>query len=237
MFQSQSVLQEAQQEVVSLSADASRQIATLRSRAFSINTAQPAGEASSSTSERDGGETTPTTATASASASTLLSKVQAEASKRWKDIQRAEDAADEKLMELGGLIFNVVKQSIEIQPGSAEDGSRGTRFESKDESGKRVIHTSRFDAQLHVIHTTEQGFTEDPPANTDYKAFAEDFDVDEKTESISADLAKYPELRATMEKVVPATVSYADFWKRYYFLRRSVEAAEERRRDLLKGMV
>ncbi|KAH7040290.1 uncharacterized protein B0I36DRAFT_357610 [Microdochium trichocladiopsis] len=236
--QGQSVLQEAQQEVVSLSADASRQIATLRSRAFSINTAPAPTEASTSAAaERDGGETTPTTATArtSGSDSTFLSKVQAEASKRWKDIQRAEDAADEKLMELGGYIFNVVKQSIEIQPGSADDSSRGARFESKDESGKRVIHTSRFDAQLHVIHTTEKGFTEDPPASTDYKTWAKEFDIDKKTESISADLTKYPDLRATMEKVVPDTVPYADFWKRYYFLRRSVEAAEERRRDLLKA--
>lgn len=222
---------------MSLSADASRQIATLRSRAFSVNTAPVPAEASTSDTDRDGGDTTPTRATTgeAGSDSTFLSKVQAEATKRWKDIQRAEDAADEKLMELGGFIFNVVKQSIEIQPGSSEDSSQGARFESKDESGKRVIHTSRFDAQLHVIHTTEKGFTEDPPSTTDYKTWAEEFDVDEKTESISADLAKYPDLRATMEKVVPDTVPYAEFWKRYYFLRRSVEAAEERRRDLLKG--
>ncbi|KXJ96742.1 hypothetical protein Micbo1qcDRAFT_229564 [Microdochium bolleyi] len=235
--QGQTVLQEAQKEAVSLSADATRQIATLRSRAFSVNTAPAPAEASTSETDRDGGDTTPTRATSgeTGSDSGFLSKVQAEATKRWKDIQRAEDAADEKLMELGGFIFNVVKQSIEIQPGTSEGSSQGARFESKDESGKRVIHTSRFDAQLHVIHTTEKGFTEDPPETTDYKTWAKEFDIDEKTGSISADLAKYPDLRATMEKVVPDTVPYADFWKRYYFLRRSVEAAEERRRDLLKA--
>lgn len=38
-----------------------------------------------------------------------------------------------------------------------------------------------------------------------------------------------------MEQLVPDKVKYEDFWKRYYFLRHSIETAEARRRDLLKG--
>ena len=38
-----------------------------------------------------------------------------------------------------------------------------------------------------------------------------------------------------MEKLVPDSISYADFWKRYYFLRHSIETADARRKDLLKG--
>jgi len=38
-----------------------------------------------------------------------------------------------------------------------------------------------------------------------------------------------------MEKLVPERVEYSEFWKRYYFLRHSIETAEARRRDLLKG--
>lgn len=38
-----------------------------------------------------------------------------------------------------------------------------------------------------------------------------------------------------MEKLVPDEIPYPDFWKRYYFLRHSIETAEARRRDLLKG--
>lgn len=107
-------------------------------------------------------------------------------------------------------------------------------FESKDAQGKRVIHTSRFDAQLHVIHTSTDSFSKDPDAE-EYASWAEGFDLDKKTDDIAADLAKYPELRATMEKLVPDTISYADFWRRYYFLRHSIETADARRRDLLKG--
>lgn len=38
-----------------------------------------------------------------------------------------------------------------------------------------------------------------------------------------------------MEKLVPDEIPYPDFWKRYYFLRHSIETAEARRRDLLKA--
>lgn len=121
-----------------------------------------------------------------------------------------------------------------MNPGASDAEGGGNRFESKDDSGKRVIHSSRYDAQLHVLHTTEKSFTEDP-ATAEFATWAKDFDADAKTDSISADLAKYPELRANMEKLVPDRVPYADFWQRYYFLRHSIETAEARRRDLLKG--
>lgn len=97
-----------------------------------------------------------------------------------------------------------------------------------------MIHTSRFDAQLHVIHTTTESFTKDPNS-TDYETWSKEFDADEKTPEIDADLQKFPDLRSTMEKLVPDQVSYIDFWRRYYFLRHGIETAEARRRDLLKG--
>lgn len=107
-------------------------------------------------------------------------------------------------------------------------------FESKDAQGKRVIHASRFDAQLHVIHTSTDSFAKDP-TGAEYEKWAQTFDVDKKTSDINTDLQKYPDLRTAMEKQVPDQISYADFWKRYYFLRHGIETAEARRRDLLQG--
>lgn len=124
--------------------------------------------------------------------------------------------------------------------GSAGSGSGANAdksevlFESKDAAGKRVIHASRFDAQLHVIHTSTESFTKDP-ATGDWETWGGEFDVGAKTEAIAADLEKYPELRGTMEKLVPEKIAYEDFWKRYYFLRHGIDIAEARRRDLLKG--
>ncbi|KAF2963682.1 hypothetical protein GQX73_g9887 [Xylaria multiplex] len=244
--QGESVYREASQEVTSLGADASRGFATLRARALSLRQA-PAPITTEQTEQ--GGdkdkdaETTPTASRAPGSSSdntsakdpeTVISRLRSEAAIRLKDLQRAEDAADEALLKFGSNIRDFFRDAITVRPEASGAEGSGSRFESKDDSGKRVIHSSRYDAQLHVLHTTEKSFTEDP-ATTEFTAWAKDFDANAKTDNISADLAKYPELRANMEKLVPDRVPYADFWKRYYFLRHSIETADARRRDLLKA--
>lgn len=173
----------------------------------------------------------------------VLSRLRSEAAKRLKDIQKAEDAADEALLRFGTNISAFLRDAVSIAPPSGSDGNTSANnngqggdvlFESKDAAGKRVIHTSRFDAQLHVIHTSTESFTKDP-ATGDWDTWGAEFDIKGKTEDISRDLEKYPELRATMEKLVPETIPYEDFWKRYYFLRHGIDLAEARRKELLKG--
>ncbi len=107
-------------------------------------------------------------------------------------------------------------------------------FESKDATGTRVLHTTRLDAQLHVIHTTPDKFTRDPESD-EWQTFRDGFRVDQKTQRISEDLEKYPELRKAMEQLVPEKVEYKDFWSRYYFLRMVLETEEQRRKEMLKG--
>ena len=173
---------------------------------------------------------------------TFLARFKVEAAKRLKEVQKAEDAADEALLRFGTNIRNFLRDAVSVT-GPDEDASSNhtpgsVLFESKDgSSGKRVIHTSRFDAQLHVIHTTLTSFTEDPAgAGGQWEDFGAAFDVDAMTSHIAEDLSKYPELRTSMEKLVPDKVEYRDFWTRYYFLRHVVETQEEKRKELLKGM-
>ncbi len=210
-----------------------------RTRSLSLTTSPPAGEASSS---RDAAGDTPTATNdmsseeALAESETVLSRLRGEASKRLKDLQKAEDAADEALLRFGSNLRDFFKEAISIAPPTGGSNGQGSTvlFESKDAQGKRVIHTSRFEAQLHVIHTNTESFTKDP-TGAEYEAWSKDFDIEKKTEDISTDLSKYPELRSTMEKLVPDTIPYANFWQRYYFLRHGIELAETKRRDLLKG--
>lgn len=162
----------------------------------------------------------------------VLSRLQAGASMRLRDLQKAEDAADEALLKIGTNMMNLLRDAVKVS--APDSSSQATTFESKDASGKRVIHTTRFDAQLHVIHSSPESFTKDPDG-TGYQEWAESFDAEKKTEDIARDLEKYDDLRNSMEQLVPDRVAYAEFWKRYYFLRHSIETAEARRRDLLKG--
>ncbi|MCJ1282350.1 hypothetical protein MMC26_001673 [Xylographa opegraphella] len=168
----------------------------------------------------------------------LITRFQKEAAKRLKDIEKAEDAADEALLKFGTNIRNFLRDAVTIAPPTDEkdkDGNSKVLFESKDQDGKRVIHTTRFDAQLHAIHSSLESFTKDPVSPEYEKWVTQGFNVEQKTSDIAADLDKYEELRRAMEKLVPEKVEYEQFWKRYYFLRMVVESEEQRRKDLLKG--
>lgn len=91
------------------------------------------------------------------------------------------------------------------------------------------------DAQLHLLHTSLDLFRADPTVESFRNGWSNSFSAEERTEQIAGDLDAYPELRATMEKLVPAETRYEDFWKRYYFLRAELDAEEQKRKELLKG--
>jgi hypothetical protein len=251
--QGESVYREAQQELSAVGQDATHGLTNLRqsiishTRNLSLNTVVPGAAPPADQTTREAGDNTETTPTTSKDTSseealkdseTVLSRLREEAAKRLKDLQKAEDAADEALLRFGSNLRDFFRDAVSIAPPSgdqADNQDSAVLFESKDAQGKRVIHTSRFDAQLHVIHTSADSFTKDS-SGAEFDAWTKEFDIDKKTADISTDLEKYPELRATMEKLVPDQVPYADFWKRYYFVRHGIETAEARRRDLLKGM-
>ncbi|KAF2742780.1 BSD-domain-containing protein [Sporormia fimetaria CBS 119925] len=172
----------------------------------------------------------------------MLARFKSEAAKRLKDIEKAEDAADEALLKFGSNIRNFLRDAVTIAPPTSPNGGNATGqgatskvlFESQDSEGRRVIHTTRFDAQLHVIHSSLDSFLKDP-ISPQWEAWKNEFDVEKKTTAIATDLEKHEELRRAMEKLVPERVEYKDFWTRYYFLRHVIETEEQRRRDMLKA--
>jgi hypothetical protein len=166
----------------------------------------------------------------------IVSRFRSEAAKRLKDIERAEDAADEALLRFGTNIRNFLRDAVSIAPPSDEGPSGKSKllFESKDSEGKRVIHATRFEAQLHAIHTNLASFREDPFGD-EWSSFKKTFEIESKTDEIAKILDAYPQLRRTMETLVPEKVEYSDFWCRYYFLRLAIETEEKKRRELLKG--
>ena len=167
----------------------------------------------------------------------FVSLFRSNATKRLKELQKAEDAADEALLKFGSNIRNFLSEAVSIAPpasGSQAEKDGAVLFESKDSSGKKVVHATRFDAQLHVIHSTLDSFLKDP-SSPQWEDWKKSFDAEKKTDAIAKDLEKHEELRNAMEKVVPEKVDYPTFWCRYYFLRHIIESEEQRRRELLKG--
>lgn len=178
-------------------------------------------------------------------ASSLVTRFRTEAPSFISRIQKAEDAADEALLKFGSGLRNFLREAVTVTAPSGNssgvhknggDGGESTEllFETNDAEGKRVFHSSRFDAQLHVIHTTSASFVQDPES-AEYAAFAAEFDVDSKIEDIARDLEEYEELRRAMEKLTPEKVEYRTFWSRYYFLRKVIGEEERRRKEVLRG--
>lgn len=97
-----------------------------------------------------------------------------------------------------------------------------------------IYSTTRLDAQLHLLHTNLELFHSDPKVES-FEAFTAAFSIDKQTEKVSADLERYPELRSTMEKLVPGEVEYTAFWIRYYFLRNELDLEEQKRKEVLRG--
>lgn len=211
-----------------------------RTRGLTITQAQEDQKVAEGSTSKEGESTAKDISTEEAlkESEGVLARLKSEAAKRLVEIQKAEDAADEALLKFGTNIRNFLKDAVSIAPPTSDaDGQTNTvLFESKDSQGKRVIHTTRFDAQLHVIHSTLDSFTTDP-ISEEFEPWTKTFSIEKKTDDISKDLEKYEELRSSMEKLVPDQVKYEDFFKRYYFLRHSIETAEAKRRDLLKGML
>lgn len=165
----------------------------------------------------------------------ILSRLKNEATARLKQFEKVEDAADQAIAKIGVNVLGFLKEAVTIAPPSVDaDGtSNEVLFESKDADGRRVVHATRLEAQLHLIHTTPSSFLNDPISD-EYEGWKENFNVELKTEDIAKDLVHHEDLRRAMEKLVPEQVEYSAFWAHYYFLRHVIETQEQRRRELLK---
>lgn len=250
--QGESYYEGARQEYSAASEEAVKGLTDLRetivgrTRALSLGGLVGDGEEGESasaenTTERSGGSTDKAGDSDIHDSEGLISRFRLEAAKRLKDIEKAEDAADEALLRFGTNIRSFLRDAVSIAPpeegeGSGSGGNNKVLFESKDADGRRVIHTTRFEAQLHAIHSSFDSFSKDPVSDQ-WPKWKDEFKIDDSTDNIAADLETYPELRRAMEHLVPEKVDYADFWCRYYFLRLVIETEEKKRKELLKGTV
>lgn len=178
-------------------------------------------------------------------AGSLVASLRLTATSKLKDLQRAEDAADEALLKFGTNVRDFLRDAVVVSAPTAADASKpkGTDaagnevlFETTEQgTGRKVFHTTRLDAQLHAVHTTASSFTQDPQGEQ-WAEWEKGFDVDKQTEAIARDLDQFEDLRRAMEKLVPEKVEYRPFWVRYYFIRKAIDEEERKRKEVLKGM-
>ncbi|KAK6526911.1 hypothetical protein TWF281_010107 [Arthrobotrys megalospora] len=221
-----------------------REAVVTRSRALSTSNKGPDAIPEAGEGEEEVGESSASGAKAgeAAAASQATVNLMARLRAGITEVQKAEDAADAYLAKMGTNFGNFLRDAVTIAPPTEEEKAAAEKAEKKDvlfetrgsEDNKRPIHTTRLDAQLHLLHTNLDNFKSDPRSPKYAAEWAAGFSAEKKTEQIAKDLEAYPELRSSMEKLVPGEISYEEFWKRYYFLRGELDAEEQKRKELLK---
>ncbi|KAL7272387.1 hypothetical protein RUND412_004809 [Rhizina undulata] len=233
--QGESYIETSKKEYTQVSTSASKGLSSLvsRTRTLSITGSLPKLGASSGTTAAEKG--VEKEGEAKGNEEGLLSRFKKGASQRIAAIEAAEARADELLLRFGRDVGSFLRDAVTIDPPSeSELEGQEVLFEAKTDDGKRQIYTTRLDRQLHLLHTNLELFKSDPAIES-FVTWSKNFSAEESTELIAKDLERYPELRESMEKLVPDEVIYTDFWSRYYFLRNELDVEEMKRKELLKG--
>lgn len=97
------------------------------------------------------------------------------------------------------------------------------------QSGKGAAGGNRTEAELRALSTDKSIYL-----NSKLE-YSEEFDADAKTEEIAKILEQDKEMANLMNEVVPAEVSYKDFWRIYFTQRQRILEMEDKRKKLLAG--
>lgn len=152
-----------------------------------------------------------------------------------KDLEQFENEAGKKLFQMGTNLQGMLKSAVNVvgPDAGADTGLAAEVLFNVPEDVQNQIYSTRLDAQLHALHTTREPFLAKDESDPGYVNFAKSFSVERHTETIARDLDLYPQLRALMESLVPDSVTYNNFWTKYYFMRSEIADQEEKRKQLL----
>lgn len=93
----------------------------------------------------------------------------------------------------------------------------------------------RAKARLHAIQVDPETYCSEPSGSKDrYQEWQRSFDLEKYKGEVSELLVSKVELRAFYTKLVPAEISHADFWKRYFYKVHQLQQDEARKLALMK---
>ncbi|SAM04178.1 hypothetical protein [Absidia glauca] len=152
------------------------------------------------------------------------------------------------LQKFGTEVIQVLNNTITVLDPEQQDGddlSSEQETSRAHSSGSRIF-ASRTEASIANLQTDRNTLLTDPRAilvgndkekhTKDVDLFDEGFDIQKRTSEISDLLENSPELRQTMNDLVPLQIDYTTFWKRYFYHVWRITQEEERRKLLVKGV-
>ncbi|ORZ25735.1 hypothetical protein BCR42DRAFT_400813 [Absidia repens] len=150
------------------------------------------------------------------------------------------------LQKFGTEVIHVLNQTITVLEPEEEEGSQQQHDYNQSNRGGPRIFASRTEAMIAKLQTDHDALLTDPKAtlmaNHNEKqiqvleTFNTGFNIEEYTPEISRLLEGSPDLRRTMEDLVPQQVDYTTFWRRYFYHAWSIDQEEQKRQMIFKGV-
>lgn len=106
-----------------------------------------------------------------------------------------------------------------------------------------IYSATRKDALIAKMQTNDNTYLQEPElSKKDYDqekkildTFNSSFNSEEYTDEIAQLLNDYPNLRETMDRLVPVQVSYTLFWQRYFYHAWKIDQDEQKRQLIVQG--
>ncbi|CAO3666650.1 unnamed protein product [Umbelopsis vinacea] len=159
------------------------------------------------------------------------------------ELAKGSKFAEQYLEKFGTDAVQALSKAITvIAPEEDESNEFGADSTDNNSKSKRIF-ASRREAMLAELRADHSIYLEAPIKDIDEDdeeskichTFVAGFSVEEYTDEIAKLLEEYPELRQTMDELVPIQVSYHDFWLRYFYRVWKIDQEDEKRRQIVQG--
>ncbi|CEP10081.1 hypothetical protein [Parasitella parasitica] len=149
-------------------------------------------------------------------------------------------SAEHYLQKFGTDVISALKNTVHVLGPEEQASTTSTIAENASRSPR--IFASRKDALIAKLQTSDNTYLQDPElSKKDYEqekkildTFNSGFNIEEYTDEVAQLLVDYPNLRDTMDRLVPVQVSYALFWQRYFYHAWKIDQDEQKRQIIVQ---
>ncbi|KAI8990175.1 hypothetical protein BDB01DRAFT_780302 [Pilobolus umbonatus] len=154
-----------------------------------------------------------------------------------EELSTGTKSAEQYLQKFGSDVLSALKHTITVvSPEEEVDQTTETTLPTHPR-----VFANRKDALISKMQVNDDTYLK--PLEFDQEedkkvadTFCSSFKIDEYTFEIAELLNEYPELRQTMDRLVPVQISYPLFWQRYFYHVWKIEQDEKKRELIVKGV-
>ncbi|ORX44102.1 BSD-domain-containing protein [Hesseltinella vesiculosa] len=155
-----------------------------------------------------------------------------------RELDQGTKFAEQYLQSFGSEVLHALQRTVTVL--DPEDDSSRSPETTVSKASSRIFAT-RKEALQAKMQSDPNNFLLDPrdglseSEQSVFDTFVVGFHINEYTDEIARLLDANPDLRQTMDDLVPVQVDYTHFWQRYFYHTWKIDQEEQRRQMIVKG--